>query len=116
MRISDWSSDVCSSDLLIALGETGEAEVIYAGLPEALIKTPPMARVRSALDLAKEARPVGTLGELKERVAADPDDHQARFQLAGGRMAEGDKDGVRGALMVLSTQVRGRDAGDDRDR
>src|SRR3546814_17028180 len=44
---------------LIALGETGEAEVIYAGLPAALIKTPPMARVSSALDLAKEARPVG---------------------------------------------------------
>src|SRR3546814_10360705 len=78
MRISDWSSDVCSSDL----------------------------RVRSALDLAKEARPVGNLGELQERVAADPDDHQARFELAGGMMAEGDNDGAAEALLEIIRRDR----------
>src|SRR3546814_15833154 len=65
-----------------------------------------MARVRSAVDLAKEARPVGNLGELQERVAADPDDHQARFELAGGMMAEGDNDGAAEALLEIIRRDR----------
>src|SRR3546814_15617116 len=97
---------------LIALGETGEAEVIDAGLPEDLIRTPPMARVRSALDLAREARPVGNLGELQERGAADPADPQARFALAGGMMAEGDDDGTAEARRELIRRDREWNDGD----
>src|SRR3546814_7382976 len=66
----------------------------------------PMARGRSALELGKEARPVGNQGELQERVAAEPDDHQARFELAGGMMAEGDNDGAAEALLEIIRRDR----------
>ena len=37
---------------------------------------------RAALDLAEQAKTVGPLAELEQKVAANPLDHQARFDLA----------------------------------
>ena len=91
---------------LIAMGETGEAEVIYAELPEELTKTPALARVRSALDLARTAIPVDNLGELQQRLAGNPDDHAARFDLAGGLMAQGYNDGAADALLEIVRRER----------
>src|SRR6185312_9545156 len=36
----------------------------------------------AALDLAEQAKTVGPLSELEQKVAANPLDHQARFDLA----------------------------------
>lgn len=91
---------------LIAMGETGEAEAIYAELPEELTKAPALARVRSALDLARSAKPVDNFSELQHRVAADPDDHEARFELAGAMMAQGDNDGAADALLEIIRRER----------
>lgn len=91
---------------LIAMGETGEAEMIYAELPEEMTKTPALARVRSALDLARTAKPVGNLGALQERLSSNPDDHEARFELAGGLMAQGDNDGAADALLEIIRRDR----------
>src|SRR3546814_15933286 len=40
MRISDWSSDVCSSDLLVvaAAVRSGDAEIVQASLPLPLLQ------------------------------------------------------------------------------
>src|SRR3546814_3645331 len=37
MRISDWSSDVCSSDLLLVSGVGYEGDLRHAGLPQRLV-------------------------------------------------------------------------------
>lgn len=91
---------------LVAMGEIGEAEAIFAELPEELAKSPAMARVRSALDLARTAKPVDNLSELEQRVTANPDDHEARFELAGGLMAQGDNDGAADALLEIVRRDR----------
>jgi putative thioredoxin len=91
---------------LLAMGETGEAEAIYAGLPEELKNSPLMGRVRSALDLARSAKPVGDFSALEARLAADPDDHEARFELAGGLMAQGDNQGAADALLEIIRRDR----------
>ncbi|MBU1257188.1 MAG: tetratricopeptide repeat protein, partial [Alphaproteobacteria bacterium] len=38
--------------------------------------------------------------------AADPDDHAARFELAGGLMANGDRDGAAEALLEIVRRDR----------
>jgi putative thioredoxin len=41
-----------------------------------------VAAARTALDLAEQARSLGPLSDLEQKVAANPADHQARFDLA----------------------------------
>ena len=41
-----------------------------------------VAAVRAAIDLAEQSASLGDFGELEAQVAADPNDHQARFDLA----------------------------------
>jgi putative thioredoxin len=41
-----------------------------------------VAAARAALELAEQAKTVGPIAELEQKVAANPLDHQARFDLA----------------------------------
>lgn len=83
---------------LIGAGEVEEARALLDGVPEALAKEPALARARSALALA-ELAPAGDAGALERRIEADPDDHQARYDLAGALMARGDRDGAADQLL-----------------
>src|SRR5450759_1401099 len=44
---------------------------------------------RAPLDIAEQAKSVGPIDELERQVAADPLDHQARFDLAAALNAKG---------------------------
>lgn len=83
---------------LSAAGKLDEARATLEKLPEKADKDPAIARARSALALA-DAAPAGDTAELEARIAADPDDHQARLDLAGALMARGDRDGAAGQLL-----------------
>ena len=83
---------------LIAAGKADEARAALENLPEKAAKDPAIARARSALALA-DAAPVAERAELEARIAADPDNHQARLDLAGALMAQGDRDGAAGQLL-----------------
>ncbi|AGH49402.1 thioredoxin domain-containing protein [Sphingomonas sp. MM-1] len=84
---------------LIALGRGAEAEALLATVPEDKARDAGIARAKAALQLARDAMPVDDLGGLRARAAADPDDHEARYELAGGLMAAGDRDGAADALL-----------------
>src|SRR3546814_8903406 len=49
MRISDWSSDVCSSDLTVAFSDGAPAAKLYEADPNALAKYPSRSEADSAL-------------------------------------------------------------------
>ena len=51
-------------------------------VPEAKRNEAPVAAARAALEVAEQAKKVGPVDELERKVAADPLDHQARFDLA----------------------------------
>jgi putative thioredoxin len=92
---------------LVALGDFDGAERALAPLvPDA--KDPTLAQTRAAIALAKDAVPVDDLAGLAARVAADPGDHVAAVELAGGLMARGDRDAAADAL--LASIARDRDA------
>jgi putative thioredoxin len=77
------------------------AQSLVDGLPPELAKNAAITRAVSALTLARDAKPVDDLGGLKAQVAADPKNHALRFELAGGLMAAGDRDGAADALLDI---------------
>jgi putative thioredoxin len=89
---------------LIAAGEIEEAEAMLAALPAESADKAPIARARAALELASASPPADTTA-IEARIAANPDDHEARFELAGARAATGDRDAAADALL----EIIGRD-------
>jgi putative thioredoxin len=51
-------------------------------VPESKAKEAAVAAARTAVELAEQAKSVGPIAELEQKVAADPADLQARFDLA----------------------------------
>jgi putative thioredoxin len=91
---------------LVAAGHTDEAEAAIAALPEDIAKLPEIERARTALALAREVQPVDDLAGLAAEVAANPDDHEKRFALAGGQMAAGDRDAAATTLLAMIADDR----------
>ena len=86
---------------LVALGDTEAAAAALATLPEDAAKAPEIERARAALTLAQEAQPVADLSGLAAQAAANPEDMDARYELAGGQMAAGDRDGAAATLLAM---------------
>ncbi len=66
----------------VALGELAQARGLLAGLTPEQENDPAIAGARAALELASQAEKLGGPAELTRRLEADPNDHQARFDLA----------------------------------
>lgn len=64
------------------MGDLEGAKGILAMAPQDKAADPAIAAVRAALELAEQAAVLGDTAELEAKVAADPKDHQARFDLA----------------------------------
>ena len=71
----------------IALGNSDQARAVLDSAPEDKKADPAIAAVYAQLDLAADAADAGETAELEARVAADPGDHQARFDLALAQIA-----------------------------
>jgi putative thioredoxin len=66
----------------VATGSLEPAKQTLALVPEAKRNDPVVAAARAALELAEQAKSIGPIAELEDKVKADPLDHQARFDLA----------------------------------
>ena len=91
---------------LIALGQLDAAEALIEGLPADIARQPAIDQARAAIALQRDARPVADLSALESKVAADPDDHEARFELAAGLMGNGDRDAAADALLEIVRRDR----------
>ncbi|HEY0311811.1 MAG TPA: tetratricopeptide repeat protein [Allosphingosinicella sp.] len=77
---------------LVAAGRADEARAVLDAVPEKAANDPAIARARAALALAEVAQPGADTAEFERRIAADPDDHDARYELAAALMAAGRRD------------------------
>jgi putative thioredoxin len=100
---------------LVAVGELADARQLLDALPEELGTKAEVSRARAALDLASAA-PAADTSALEARLAANPDDHEARFELANAKMATGDRDGAADALLELIGRDRDWNEGAARKR
>ena len=86
---------------LVAAGRLDDAEAALAALPEDAAKAPELDRARAALDLARSAPPAADLAPLLAAAEADPDNLQARFDLANAQMAAGERDAAADSLLSI---------------
>ena len=66
----------------VETGAIEQAKQTLALVPQSKQNDPAVAAARAALELAEQTKSVGPVGELEQKVAANPLDHQARFDLA----------------------------------
>jgi putative thioredoxin len=90
---------------LIAAGESDEARQIIDGLPDDLASKAEISRAKAALEVASAA-PAADTSAFEQRLAANPDDHEARFELASAKMASGDRDAAADALLEIVKRDR----------
>ena len=92
----------------LAAGDTVRARQILDGAPEAAAEDSDVQAARSALELAEQAaNAAGDVAALNDKVAQNPDDHAARFELATALHAAGDVEGAIDHLLEIFVRDRG---------
>ncbi len=89
---------------MVAGGKTGEARALLDGAPAEDAAHPAISRARAALEVTDA--PVADTAAEEARLAADPDDHEARLALANARMAAGDREAAADALLEIIARDR----------
>jgi putative thioredoxin len=90
----------------VATGNLEQAKKTLAIVPEAKLNDSAVAAARAALELAEQAKSVGPIDELEKKVAVDPLDHQARFDLAAALNAKGKRAEAADHLMAIVKRDR----------
>ncbi len=86
--------------MLIA-GDVAGAQSVLDALPAEMAADPAIAQAKSALALAADAPDAGELAAFEAAVAANPDDHQARFDLAAAQIGAGQRDAAADNLLHI---------------
>lgn len=99
---------------LLATGQRDGAKAALAGLRDGA-DHPAVQQARAALDLAETAAGAGDAAGLEARLAANPNDHGARFDLANAKLARGDRNGAAEALLAIIAADRDWEEGKARE-
>jgi putative thioredoxin len=75
----------------VGTGALDQAKQTLALVPEAKRNDAAVAAARAAIELADQSKALGPITELEQKVAANPADHQARFDLALALNAKGNR-------------------------
>ena len=100
---------------LIADGDLNEARATLDAVPSELGSDSAIARAKATLETAS-AGAGADLAELEKAVAANPDDLQARYDLAGAAMASGKRDRAADELLTIVGRDRDWNEGAARTR
>jgi putative thioredoxin len=90
----------------VATGATEQAKQTLALIPEAKRNEAPVAAARAALDIAEQAKSLGSVADLEQKVAANPLDHQARLDLALALNSKGRRQEAVDHLLQIVRQNR----------
>ncbi|RWE33627.1 MAG: thioredoxin [Mesorhizobium sp.] len=88
-------------EILFEAGDSQGAEAVLAKAPEDKKDAPALSALRARMTLAAEAAALGNPAEFERRLAADPNDHQARFDLAMVQNAHGQKTQAADNLLAI---------------
>lgn len=85
----------------LALDQLEQAEGLLDNAPDEIANAPEVEAARAQLALAKQAADAGPVADLRAAVEANPDDRQARFDLAQALHASDDVEGAVDELLNL---------------
>jgi len=100
---------------LAADRQLAEARSVLDAAPDGAANDAELSRARAAIETASAA-PAGDTSALEMRLAADKADHEAAFELAGARMAAGDRDSAADLLLGIIAGERDWNEGAARAR
>ena len=92
--------------LYVEQDRLADAQALLDGLPAAVAADPLVAAAAASLENALAASDLGEIDELQKRVAFDPDDLQARFDLALALNAKGKREEAAAVLLDIIRKDR----------
>jgi putative thioredoxin len=95
----------------VETGAIEQAKQTLALVPDSKLNDAAVVAAKAALDLAEQARTLGPIAELEQKVAANPLDHQARFDLALALNGKGQR--LEALEQLISIVRRDRKWNDD---
>ena len=90
----------------LAAGNLEQAEAFLAAVPARIASAKEIEAARAQIELAKQAANAGPEADLRAAVAANPDNHKARFDLAVALNAAGKVDEAVDELLELFRRDR----------
>lgn len=90
----------------LALDDLDQAEALLNGAPIEISNAPELEAAHAHLELARQAADAGPVAELTAAVEANPEDNQARFDLAQALYANGDAEGAVDHLLDIFKRDR----------
>ncbi|MDJ0950096.1 MAG: thioredoxin [Alphaproteobacteria bacterium] len=91
---------------LLTMGDVARARAMIDQLPADATDNADVDAARTALELAEQSANAGDPAALQHRVAANPDDHQARFDLALALYGRGQAEAAIEALLEVIRRQR----------
>jgi putative thioredoxin len=96
----------------VETGALDQAKQTLALVPEGKHNDTAVAAARAALELAEQAKTLGPVTELEQKVAANPLDHQARFDLALALNGKGQRlDALEHLISIVKRDRKWNDDG-----
>jgi putative thioredoxin len=92
--------------MLLDAGEADQARQMIAQAVEPVASSPELGSVKARLELSEKVAGLGDPGELEQRLATHPDDHDARFDLAQIRNATDDREAAADLLLEIMSRDR----------
>lgn len=93
--------------LHLQLGDIEGARRFLAMAPAAKANDPAIAGARAAIEVAEQSASLGDLAAFEARLVADPNDHQARFDLAVGLGGKNRREEAADQLLAIIRKDRG---------
>src|ERR1700694_4359820 len=90
----------------MSTGAIEQAKQTLAMVPESKRSDAAVKAVQASIDLAEQAKSLGPVAELEQKVAANPLDHQARFDLATALNASGKRSEATDQLLEIVKRDR----------
>jgi putative thioredoxin len=90
----------------LAANDIAAARGMFDTLPADMAEKPAFASAKAALELAEQSAQAGPISELTARVAQNPQDHQARLDLALALHADGQDEAAADALLDIIRRDR----------
>jgi len=92
---------------LVARGELDKAQQALARVPKESANHADIVAARAALELAEQAqKAMGSAGKLRARLEQNPDDHEARLELATALFGSGEREAAVEELLTLFRRDR----------
>ncbi|HWP27601.1 MAG TPA: thioredoxin [Xanthobacteraceae bacterium] len=90
----------------VGTGAIDQAKQTLAMVPEAKRNDTAVSAARAAIELAEQTKSLGSIAELEQKVAANPTDWQARFDLALALNAKGKRTAATDQLLEIIKRDR----------